>query len=228
MANVTFTRGNIEEEQRIAGLVSAGLGAAPILIACAYFESLIALASAMVTLSGLFHSSLQTMVDATRAFVEVVDSVVAVLFALLICVRIGTHRSIVGILRMFWIIAIVTSSCTYGSIRGLAPDEFSLIPNDVTIIALGVASLLLFATYIASRLLRIRGARDTRIIIVESTLVLGSFAVRFEDDIARVTRILIGWVAWYLACHIASLIALYIVRHPRSEEIIIDARLSTP
>ena len=227
MANVTFIRGDFEE-QRIAGLVSAGIGVVPILIASAYFESVIALASAMVTLSGLFHSSLKTTVDSTRAFVEVVDSIVAVLFTLLICVRIGTHRSIVGILRMFWIITIVTSSCTYSSIRSLAPDDFSFIPNDVTIIALGVAFLLLIGTYIATRLLRIRGARDTRIIIVESTLVLGSFALRFEDDIARVTRILIGWMAWYLACHIASLIALYIVRHPRSGEIVIDARLSTP
>jgi hypothetical protein len=227
MANVTFIRGDFEEGQRIAGLVSAGLGVVPILIASAYFESVIALASAMITLSGLFHSNLKTPVETTRALVEVVDSVVAVLFTLLICVRIGTHRSIVGVLRMFWIIAIVTSSCTYNSIRGLAPDDFSFIPNDITIIALGVACFLLVATYIASRLSRVQSARDTRVIIVESALVLGSFALRFEDDIARVTRLLIGWMAWYLACHLASLIALYIVRHPRSEEIIIDARLST-
>lgn len=214
------------EGQRIAGFVSAGAGAIPILAAAACFESVIAVASATVTLSGLFHSGLETTEVSTRATIEVVDSVVAVLFTLLTCVRIGTHRTLVGVLRMLWVIAIVTSSCTYTSIRELAPGPCSFLPNDITIVALAVASFLLVATYVVSQCRKTPGARDARTIVVESSLVLGSFALRFEDDIATVIRFMVGWAVWYVACHVASLVALYVVRHPRSDETIVDARLS--
>lgn len=223
MANVTLL-GDIEE---IVGVVCAGLGAIPLALTIVRTESTLALASALVTLSGLFHSSSNTSVVSTRVAVEVIDSVVAVLFTLIICIRIGTHRTIVGTLRTLWVIAIVTSSSSYVSIRELAPDDFAFIPNDLTIVSLGVACLLLFSTYIVSRRYRIEYIRDTRIIFAESILVLGSFALRFEKDIAHVIRVQIGWPIWYIACHATTLLSFYIVRHPRSTEIVIDARLSS-
>tara|TARA_B110000046_G_scaffold158117_1_gene169889 strand:- start:1975 stop:2655 length:681 start_codon:yes stop_codon:yes gene_type:complete len=223
MANISAYE-NIEG-QKTAGIISAGIGVIPVVAAAICFESALAFASTMVTLSGLFHSSLGTTVEATRAAVEVADSIVAVTFTLIVCVRIGAYRTLVGALRLLWIVAIVTSSCSYVAIRELAPDNFAFIPNDLTIVALGVACVLLVGSYAVSRCYQLESARDARILVVESMLVVGSFTLRFDEDIARIIRFFVGWVVWYLACHVASLVAVCIVRHPRSVEAVTDVRL---
>lgn len=203
---------------KIIGLISAGTGAIPLVLATYFSECVIVVASAAVTLSGLFRANMDMTSNSTHAAVEIVDGTIAVLFTLVICVRIGTHRTFVGVLRMLWVVVIVTSSSSYVSIRKLAPPDFSIIPTDLTIIALGVSCLLLLGTYIVSRCYRSQAIRDARIIVVESTLVLGSFGLRFDEDVARIVGVAVGWFVWYIACHSASLFALYIVRSPRLED----------
>jgi hypothetical protein len=67
--------------------------------------------------------------------------------------------------------------------------------------------------------------RDKRVFLLEGWLVLGSFVLRFESEIAQVLTVLIGWPSWYLACHLAALTVLWIARTARSE--IDDVRLSS-
>lgn len=202
---------------RLVTTVAAAAGGVPVVAAALVSEWPIAVASSLVVLSGVFHSNYALQDPSARSVVQVADIGVAIFFTLVVCCRAQTHASLVGSLRLLWIVAIVSSTASYTTLQKLVP-EVPLVPDDATIVALALTVFFLVAMAALARCRRGQGTRDPRFFVVELTLVAGSFALRFDDDLAKVLHASVGWACWYVCCHVAAVTALFLVRASRSEE----------
>lgn len=201
---------------RLVTTVAAAAGGVPVVAAALVSEWLLAAASSLVALAGVFHSNYALKDPSARSVVQVADIGVAIFFTLVVCCRAQTHASLVGSLRLLWIVAIVSSTASYTTLQKLVP-EVPLVPDDATVVALALTVFFLVGMAVVARCWRGRGTRDPRFFLVELTLVAGSFALRFDDDLAKVLHASVGWACWYVCCHVAALTALYLVRTTHSE-----------
>ena len=204
-----------------SALFAAAFGVVPILVCAAFSEMMLLCADGAVTLSGILHAT-TTHTNTTGgadeedadAIIEVVNATNAVLFTLTVASRVRGYRTIVGALRTLWLVAIVTSSCSFASVRALSPRLAPAIPNDLTIIALAVGVFFLCAAFCTSLLCRKqdRAIRDERVVTSEVLLIMGALSVRYQTNIDEIAeaRTRAGWAAWSLCCHTLVLIIVRI------------------
>lgn len=202
---------------RTVATIAAAAGVVPVGVAVLTSECLVALSSAFVALSGVFHTNFSSASEGARAVVDVTNAAVAVVFTLVLCYRAQTFATAVGALRVLLIVAVVSSTASYTTIRSMAP-KVPLVPDDATLFALGAALVFFTAAVAVARCRQIVYARDPRFFFVEVTLVAGSFALRFEDEVARAIGIRVGWAVWYVCCHLAALEALFFLRYPYPQD----------
>ena len=137
----------------------------------------------------------------------------------LICVaHLNVNRSIVSMLRVLWLVTLVTSSCTYVSLRNTSSVQ--ILPNDLTIVLLGV-SLLFFIGFFVIQKFVCKGAstqRDRRAIVVESVYIAGAFCLRYDAELKDMSGSHVGWNLWLMACWTATLITIFILRTPPDDD----------
>lgn len=137
----------------------------------------------------------------------------AVVFTLGCAMSIDIHRSLVGLIRVLWLVALVTSSSGYVYIQELFPD-IGFIPNDLAIAATICSIVLLFVSIVVARFCRRQAIQDKRTVLVEMTLAAGALTLRFDEELNRILTVQLGWALWHLSCWISAMTALYILDHP--------------
>lgn len=192
-------------------LACATAGVVPSVVAACDARLSIAATSFFATGAALVHVS----VPESRALVPgVVDALASVLLTISCAIALCSHRSLIGTLRVLWLIVLVTSSCGFSFVKEQFPSV-SFIPNDITIGALLASAVFLFLFAYSQRGTRIR--RDGRSMLVEVIFVLGAFALRFRADIARITSVDAGLAIWHAFQWSAVIAALWILRTPRED-----------
>jgi hypothetical protein len=127
------------------------------------------------------------------------------------------HRTLIGAVRILWLVTLITSSCTHAYIQQLAPNV-PFIPNDVTIVVFTLTVLAIVGCAIHAHCTRMPAAtRDPRVAIVEFLLAAGALALRFDvtlDRFADATRmhidavgVMLFYACTWCATFVASLLA---------------------
>ena len=228
---------------QIIALATAATGAIPLTICAINAEMVLLFADGAVTISGVIYTTAQhnnaTWVDGKQMVVEsrkiasLVEAAVAsaaVLFTLAAIYRVSGHRTLVGLFRALWLIVIVTSSCSYVTIKAINPQLAPAIPNDLTIIALGVGFIFLCGALCASMCRGTVGTgRDDRVIATEILLIVGALSIRYQSNLDAILerRTQVGWTVWYACCHILVLVIVYLTQ-TSSTNTKNESDLSTP
>ena len=169
----------------IVRIISAVLGSIPT-IACAHERQWkLLLACALTTCSAIFNATFERgNTSNTAKVLGAVDAISGVALTLLCAIVLCMHRTIVGTLRIFWLVTLVTSSCSFVYIQNLAPDV-TVIPNDITIVALIASGILLAICVVISQVCTCcsPAERDRRAVAVEFAFVIGALSLRFEEEI---------------------------------------------
>lgn len=209
--DVSGTGGDWSHTVKAVHVVCATVGVVPSVLAACDDRLLICAMSFLATGAALGHIS----VSESRALVPgAVDALTSVLLTVSCAIALCSHRSLVGVLRVLWLIVLITSSCGFNFVQARFPS-LSIIPNDITIGALVAAALLLCAcAYVEDGA---RARRDNRSMVVEVIFGVGALALRFRTDIARIATVDIGLGVWHTCQWSAVLATLCILRTPPSE-----------
>lgn len=216
----------------VVALASAAAGVIPLIFCALSSEVLLLIADGAVTVSGILYATTErneTWVEpeemreerSALQLMEAVNATVAVIFTLVVVYRVSAYATLLGSLRALWLITIVTSSCGYASIQSLNPRVAPAIPNDLTIIALGVGLVFLSASFCVSICRRHPlPTRDNRVLVTEVFMITGALSIRYQSSVDAVARVYTraGWVLWCTCCHLLCLIILHISKtHDESD-----------
>ncbi len=198
-------------------LVAALVGAVPVIASAIMGRLALLFTTTVAALSGTLGSAIVTNVTGSVSqemmqAVVAIDAAAGVTVTLTCAIYLGIHQTAVGFLRILWLITFVTSSCSYAYFQKLAPG-ISIVPNDVTVVAIGVAVGLLLASILTSRACFTESypqIRDSRSILVELIFVSGALTLRFDEDLSNLVGVEVGWAAWYVSMWSAALLTLYI------------------
>lgn len=194
--------------------VAALLFLVPGAVALCVRRPFLAAACMACTFAALMHTNYERVEYASLAVLQAMDAVAAVVVTFVCSLHLNVHKTIIGMLRVLWLVTLVTSSSSYDFFKSMAPNV-SIIPNDITVITLAACGGLLIATIVYSRFCaRDRTTRDPRAIVVELLFVAGAMMLRFEDDIEEVIHQRVGWMSWYICATVAALCTLYLVVRP--------------
>lgn len=174
---------------------------------------------AIASLAALIHTNQEIVENASQPLILALDASGAVLVTLVCSMYLCVQRSLIGIIRVLWLVTLVTSSSAYGFFQKMAPSV-SFIPNDLTIVALAVSGILLFGSCIYSQIFArpTLHNRDRRAIGVEVLFVCGAMVLRFDDDIHSVINYHVGWSTWYICSSLGALFTIFLVHRWRNQE----------
>lgn len=192
----------------------AVLGGVPVLVGAYFCHWVLVAATAVATVSAIVATSTAQSVGDVPLVAGAVDATSGVLLALACCVYLGAHNSRVGIVRLLWLVTIVTASCGY--VYTQQTLALSSLPNDVTLVVVTGSAALLALAAIFSRACR-PSSRSPRVVYIEFVFVVGALSLRFNSDIHEAVGVNIGWSGWYIACWTASLATAGILQLERSE-----------
>ena len=201
-------------ELKLIGLICAVCGFVPIIASACDAKYCLILASTACTTSGILNAAVINSTVYSAEILGAFDGIAGVLLTLTCAIYLQLYRTLLGSLRILWLVTLVTSSCTYVYFKTLVPD-LSFIPNDITIIAFASSIVLLVSCMLFARIVNAEYVHDKRAILVEFVFNVGALTLRFEEEIQQLIRVELGWSLWYLACWIAVCITLYILRRPR-------------
>lgn len=192
-------------------LVCAIVGVVPSVLAACDGRLCLAGLALLATGTALVHVSVP---DSRALLPSAVDALASVLVTLGCGIALCSHRSLVGAIRVLWLIVLVTSSCGFNFVKEQLPSV-SFVPNDVTISALVFGAVLLCSTAYLHR--GTRAHRDARSIVVDVLFVLGALALRFRADVERVASLDVGLAVWHTMQWSAVLFTLCILHTPREQ-----------
>lgn len=159
-----------------------------------------------LTLSLAFAVTVSVARGPTR-LLTALDASAGVALTVVLSLYLRAYASTVGAVRVVWLVALVTSSCGYEFVRELVP-EASMLPNDVTLVAVAVAGGLLVGTAVLARACEWGDVRDERATAVEMVLSGGALGLRFDLSGHE-------WSVWHVACWVAAGLTLNVLRRPR-------------
>ncbi len=201
-------------------LVCATIGCVPVVLTAWRARWTLLSVTALAVSLGIFSAStasvnVEDLSDKERV-IGALNAIAAVLFALGCTMSIDIHRTIVGLIRVLWLVTLVTSSSGYIYIQELFP-EMSFIPNDIAIGATVLSIVFLMVSIVVARFQAHRpNMRDSRAVVVEMALAAGALTLRFDDELYRIVTVHLGWAFWHLSCWFSVLVALYILDRPRT------------
>ncbi len=197
---------NDDKVSYILNISSATIGIFPIIYA---FIRHVVCSAVLFTLSFIFALIDSTNTSKHQVVIQslgVLDAIGGVILTITCALLVKMNNNIFGLVRILWLVMIVTSSCTFSFFARYA--NYSVIPNDITLIALIVSSGLLAATFIASRCRKNRTESQDTTTITEAILICGAIILRFDDDLQNYTHIPLGIIIWRFACWIAAMFAI--------------------
>lgn len=206
-------------------LVVAALGVVPALVSAYYGYFSILATSTLATSTAVANATITNASSELTNGVAAADAIMGVSITIVCGILLKVYRSIIGMLRLLWLVALVTSSCTYVTFRTVASNA-KFVPNDVTIVAIGISIILFVITYILDRFY-FRDSpptRDIRTIAIEMVFACGACALRFDDDVQSMVPEFDGRAVWYASCWVASLGTIYTCRNPRTGGDVQDER----
>lgn len=145
-----------------------------------------------------------------RDILVAAEAIAAVVLTLILGLVLRIQDTLLGALRILWLVVTVTSSCSYVVFRHVGKIDF--LPNDITVVTLVVSmSCLLLSVCCARVISRENDPSDARIskLVVEALLMCGALCLRFEEDISGVVGMPIGWTSWHVASNAAATVAAY-------------------
>ena len=145
------------------------------------------------------------------------DALCGVVVTLAVGYTLSLFKTCLGTFRVLWLVALVTSSNGYAFVKNLSGQAY--LPNDITIVALGVSAFVLIMCAIYIKCQRSRITRTIRHQIAEGILVLGAFIIRFDDDINRIINFRIGFSIWHLSCWICLSVCCFITANDEDDEL---------
>lgn len=145
------------------------------------------------------------------------DALCGVVVTLAAGYTLSLFKTCLGTFRVLWLVALVTSSNGYAFVKNVSGQAY--LPNDITIIALGVSAFVLIMCAIYIKCQRSRITRTIRHQIAEGFLVLGAFIIRFDDDIYRIIEFRIGFSVWHLCCWICLTVCCFITTNDEDDEL---------
>lgn len=160
--------------------------------------------------------------EAIRVF-SVLNAISGVILALTVSLSVGLYKSIFGLLRILWLVAIVTASSSYAFFQ----DEFgSFMPNDVTFITLIASAFLTFVAYVASRFKCCRSSSSN--VLPEVFLVVGAFALRFDSDVEKLLNVSFGIAFWNICCWFSATTLIINLKKENEERVEAHSKVGTP
>lgn len=201
---------NIDTETLyVINLVCASLSIVPVCMALLYKLYFIFSMFSISSIISILYSAIilkdnSKNAQSLRVF-SVLNSVSGVIVALTIGIETGLYRSIFGLLRIVWLITVVTASSSYAFFQ----TEFgaSFLPNDVTLITLVSSAFLLLMALIFNKLKCCRDLSN-KSVFPEILLVLGAFVLRFDVDIEKLLNVSFGMSIWNVCCWCAGVILI--------------------
>ena len=135
------------------------------------------------------------------------DAIVSVLLTISIGYTLRLYKTPMGVFRVLWLILLVTSSSSYAAISAFTGQSY--IPNDITVIAIGVSIIILIFMSIYAKCRKRHQTYEPSVkhLVSEYALVIGALILRFETEIANIVSVFIGWTFWHLSCWISSIIS---------------------
>lgn len=196
----------------IARVICAALGVVPILVSAFFGHIGILLATTFSTIATILNS---VSAPPDQPVFVTVDCASGVLLVVICSFSLQIWRTVLGAVRLLWVVILVTSSSSYAIIRAFAPDV-GIIPNDLTILAIAACLTLLILFAAVNRCAKPQyKERDKRFVVVELLFVLGALALRFSEDITRTTTVDdIGECLWYISCWAATVGTVYLLETP--------------
>lgn len=208
-------------EVGVTRLVCATLGCIPIVASAWKGRTLLLFVTSVSAVLGMFGASTavgpSVQVSSKARIIGALNAMAAVVFTLGCTMSIDIHRTIVGAIRVLWLVTLVTSSSGYVYVQELFPG-FDFIPNDLALGATLLSIVLLFAAILSAKFCQHQSLRDKRAVVVELTLTAGALTLRFDDELNRILTIQLGWAIWHLSCWVSVLTSLYVLEHPTRVE----------
>lgn len=155
--------------------------------------------------------------ESVRKVSVAVDAVCGVIVTCVCAFALQLNKTCVGTFRILWLVTLITSSTSYSFFKNLA--QHSMIPNDISVIMLGVSGILLIFTALYSKLLKkndnefdtFRQTRNRKkMILVESLLVGAALLFRFDTEVANFIHVMIGTFVWHTCCSLALLVCIFV------------------
>ena len=211
----------LRTEVRVARLICATSGCVPILISAWKACWGILFVTSVSASFGVFSASTaNTNTDdltEKERIIGAMNAGAAVLFALGCTMSIDIHKTLVGSIRVLWLVTLVTSSSGYAYIRALFP-EMTFIPNDVALAATTMSVVLLLASIVVARCsARSEVVRDKRTMLVEVALAAGALTLRFDEEMYEIFSVHLGWALWHLSCWLSALVAVQVLSRRQAE-----------
>lgn len=208
---------------RLLRVGTAAVGILPTILASYFANISMLVAFLLQTVSALMVASAATATESVISKTVYTIDVCAACGLTIVCgLNLNAHGSLVGMLRLLWLVALVAALSAVSNFTQLLP-KFARgpIPDDMTLIACGATVLLLVGTRCLQACRRdaangARAARDKRAMVVELVLAAGAMSRRFEAQIDALLKIDLGNSFWYASSWCAGCGVLYILRHPSS------------
>lgn len=185
----------------------SGLGIISVAVAIQYEKVAIAFFSILLTIIASLHSASNLALSEKRIVNGIIaaDAIVSVFLTISIAYTLRLYKTPIGIFRVLWLILLVTSSSSYAAISAFTGQSY--IPNDITVIAIGVSIIILIFMSIYARCRKRHQTYEPSVkhLVSEYALVVGALMLRFETEIASIVSVFIGWTFWHLSCWISSI-----------------------
>ena len=140
------------------------------------------------------------------------DAIAGVILTLSCTITIGMHNNCVGIFKTLWLVLLVTSSSSYVFFATFLKN--TNIPNDISLIALGISSLILFVSAVYVRFKKKYEDNDDDEkennvhLLGEYSLVTGALILRLDEDLEKTFGYNIGYIFWHLFSWIAAVLCV--------------------
>tara|TARA_B100001063_G_scaffold239929_1_gene264190 strand:+ start:366 stop:968 length:603 start_codon:yes stop_codon:yes gene_type:complete len=145
-----------------------------------------------------------------RDILVAAEAIAAVMLTLALGLILRIQDTLLGALRILWLVVTVTSSCSYVVFRQVGKVDF--LPNDVTVVTLVVSMSGLMLSVCCARVIS-RGNDQSNAplskLAVEALLMCGALCLRFEEDVSGVVGMPIGWTSWHVASNAAAAVTAY-------------------
>lgn len=147
-----------------------------------------------------------------------IDSICGVLVTFVCAYTLKLNKSCVGTFRVLWLVALITSSTSYSFFKNITNQ--SMIPNDVSVVMLGISGILLIFTALYSKCciqrnndefdnFRLQQDKKKKL-VAESVLVFAALILRFEGEIENLIHANIGIPVWHFSCALSLFICLFV------------------
>ena len=197
------------------GVMIALTGLVPAMFSACTSRILLMQSLLVVVVAGVLHVS-TTKTHRYATAMAAADCFAGVLYLLTVAHYLRMFATVVKAIRLLWLVTILTASSTYTFLA--QHTNISMLPNDVTIAAIGVSVVGLTAMSARARLCSASADEEGRGVLspsgaIELLVIGGAMAVRFEAYVQLVLPVnAVGFSLWHASCWLSASVFLLAAR----------------